>query len=99
MDKYNFFIKTKANFKACKKPKRKPDYISLDRYGYISSKYWYNKNGVIRMSNHWSRINIENANNSIFECGKVASCHWTIHGSYDGQCGFCAWNNFKPNLI
>lgn len=50
----NFFESTKAIFKGCKRPSRKPDYVSRDRWGYVSSEYWYFEDGVIRASDHWS---------------------------------------------
>jgi len=62
----NFFINTRTYFEECKEPKRKPDYISKSAVtGKISSLYWYEKEGVIRKSNHW---------------GGVASCCWAFKG-------------------
>ena len=53
-----FFIGTIAVFKGCKTPKRKPNYISYNRFGIVSSSYYYgsDKKGdyVIRVSDHWS---------------------------------------------
>jgi len=58
----NFHKNSFASFKACKKPKREPDFISPS-----GSEYWYSqdKNGgyVIRFSDHW---------------GSVASCLWKL---------------------
>ena len=85
-----FFKSTKANFKGCKRPKRKPDYVSYDRYGDISSEYWYTKKGVVRCSDHWSAIpNKYKMNNKTkddniskdvcrFSCSKIRTCHWTF---------------------
>lgn len=56
MNKNNFFIQSKANWKGCARPARKPDYISRNRFGEISSEYWYSERGVIRCSNHWSHV-------------------------------------------
>lgn len=48
----NFHLGTEATFKACKKPKRKPDYVSKS-----GSAYWYGGDSigqyVIRESGHW----------------------------------------------
>ena len=54
MNKHTFYKSTKAIFKGCKTPSRKPDHISYDSYGNVSSRYWYFDDGVIRESNHWS---------------------------------------------
>lgn len=56
MTKEDFFLGTIAKFKGCKPPKRKPDFVSYNKYGEISSEYWYTDNAVIRRSNHWSKI-------------------------------------------
>ncbi|MDR3188432.1 MAG: hypothetical protein LBT94_04510 [Prevotellaceae bacterium] len=58
----NFNVATRGVFKACKAPKRKPDFISWsNRYDkHKSSMYWRgeDKKGkyVIRQSQHWSDI-------------------------------------------
>lgn len=71
----NFFISTKATFKACKTPKRKPDFESES-----GSRYWYgeNKQGkyVIRESDHWSKTVCHKR--SVDGCGNIASCKWNI---------------------
>lgn len=102
--KENFFLCTKAVFKGCKVPRRKPDYISLDREGNVSSLYWYTDKGVYRQSNHWSyiqRLWIENmvikTQEALIECGKVASCFWSLRMASETDCGFCAWKKFKKN--
>ena len=68
----NYFLNTYGVFKICKKPKRKPDYVSDE------SRYYYLKNGnIIRESNHWS--------NYIFNdykeegCKNIASCFWELY--------------------
>ena len=43
-------------------PKREPDHTSLERYGDVSSQYWYTPKGVYRRSNHWGE--------------GIASCDW-----------------------
>jgi hypothetical protein len=77
----NYYISTFVVFKACKRPRRQPDYISyyVDDYTgkkYISSEYWYgcDKRGeyVIRASDHWS-----NRNNRS-DCIRVGTCIWNI---------------------
>lgn len=92
--KESFYNKTKANFLGCKKPKRKPDYVSYDYDGNISSLYWYTDEGVYRYSNHWSRVSIKNTRT--IQCDYVASCWWTLTTNKNGfwQCGFCAWHKF-----
>ena len=61
----NFHLMTKGTFSKCDLPKTAPDYVSLDKFGNVSSKYWYTAEGVVRQSNHW---------------GRVASCIWTLKG-------------------
>ena len=73
-------------------PKREPDYTSLDRYGDVSSQYWYTPNGVYRRSNHWG--------------DGVASCDWYFKDSKYNQLfneiavhnrryvGFADWKDF-----
>lgn len=78
----NFFVGTEADFVPCAMPNRKPDYISDS-----GSKYWYEKGGVIRSSNHW---------------GYVASCNWTIGGAFIQNCqlsGFAPFSEFKSNSL
>jgi hypothetical protein len=100
--KDNFFKATKARFKGCKRPKRKPDYVSIDGDGRISSEYWYTERGVIRCSDHWTEIHKVGPNKlKAFECGWVARCLWSlsnpspIKGYEKTPCGFCAWENFE----
>ena len=63
--KDNFHLMTKGIFSKCDLPTTAPDYVSLNKNGNVSSKYWYTKNGVVRQSDHW---------------GRVASCIWTLKG-------------------
>jgi len=78
MNKDNFYLCSKARFKGCKRPKRKPDFTSYNRRGIVSSEYWYgeDKKGeyVIRSSDHWSNSN----DKVIFSCEKIASCYWWL---------------------
>lgn len=85
----NFYVTTFAKFKRCNVPKRKPNFVSLNKKnGKPSSKYWYgeDKEGeyVIRLSDHW---------------GDVASCRWLLDGStenYDNpQCGKAYCSAFR----
>ena len=71
--KDNFYLMTKGTFSKCDLPTTAPDYVSLDKNGNTSSKYWYTKKGVVRQSNHW---------------GRVASCIWTLKG-YSTQIKDC----------
>ena len=50
----NFMEETVAIFREQqKRPTKAPDYVSYDRYGNISSEYWYTPKGLIRGSGHW----------------------------------------------
>lgn len=44
----NFMKSTKVDFKSCRLPKGKPDYVSNS-----GSRYWYFDEKVIRESTHW----------------------------------------------
>lgn len=77
-----FFIDTEVIWKACKEPRRTPDFVSAS-----GSKYWYgeNKKGVfvVRKSDHWCKIKglihtIE------IDRRRVASCRWHLKTSSKG---------------
>jgi hypothetical protein len=55
----NFHIKTDAQFISCEMPTRKADYVSES-----GSKYFYTKEGVIRVSDHWG--------------SQIATCNWHL---------------------
>lgn len=53
---------------------------------FISSKYWYSKEGVYRCSDHW---------------GDVAECKWNLNSSHqkgETVIGFCKWEDFEVLL-
>lgn len=85
-DKDNFYLRTIAEFKLTKRPRRKPDFVSISkRDGKTSSEYWYTEEGVIRGSKHWGR--------------GIASCDWYLEGQgtdMNGrkQYGLCKWEDF-----
>jgi hypothetical protein len=88
---FNYFIHTKGSFKACKRPLRKPNYISYSRgyYDYnqyeyveyskpiISSEYWYgeDKKGKYVIR---SSNRWSNRNNET-ECKKISTCVWDLY--------------------
>lgn len=78
----NYYSNTKGTFKACKMPKREPDYISNS-----GSKYWYGSNSkgqyVIRYSDHWiCRPLFNNGRRKDRfidrECKRISSCQWRL---------------------
>lgn len=85
-DEDNFYLNTIAEFKLTKRPRRKPDFVSISkRDGKTSSEYWYTENGVIRGSKHWGR--------------GIASCDWYLEGQGTDmhgrkQYGMCSWKDF-----
>lgn len=102
MDKNNFFISSRATFIVCKRPTRQPNHVSFDKYGNVSSEYWYTKTGVIRCSKHWSRAYVKAIDNtvvSIKECHRVSSCYWVLRGALLNSelCGFARWDAFVAN--
>ncbi|CAL2105470.1 hypothetical protein T190115A13A_160003 [Tenacibaculum sp. 190524A02b] len=76
----NFFLNTKALFKACKKPKREPDYVSNS-----GSMYWYGENRlgqyVIRCSDHWVIVSNPQKKEVYNDCFSIASCSWNLRQS------------------
>ena len=77
--KDNYYTSTYAKFVECATPRRKPDYISSS-----GSKYWYNKTGVIRKSDHWSLYYRSYPDKTCFTTSvylhavPIASCMWTL---------------------
>ena len=95
----NFFKHTQAVFTEAEVPKRKPDYISTDRYGCVSSEYWYTDEGVYRESFHWSLIYINGKRDidNPHECYDIKSCWWIFDAkNSDAFRGFCPWSDFLP---
>ena len=79
-DKDNFYRKTTGNFKTGKAPGRAPDYISAS-----GSKYWIEKGGVYRQSDHW---------------GKISTNEWTLDGKESVETektGYARWQDFGYN--
>lgn len=79
-DKDNFYRKTTGNFKTDKAPGRAPDYVSAS-----GSKYWIEKDGVYRESDHW---------------GKVSTNEWTLDGKESTgteKTGYARWQDFGYN--
>ncbi len=88
----SFFTNTQAVFKACKTPKRVPNFVSPS-----GSQYWYGEDKVgayvIRQSDHWSKgfskgtsvirydrfLREKSEIMSIRKgCGRIASCFWVL---------------------
>lgn len=95
-NKDNFYYNTIAEFNpVSRRPKNKPDFVSRNRDGKVSSEYWYTEDGVIRGSDHWG--------------ADVSSCDWYIGGKYgqsarvkrNKQYGFAKWSDFvyKTDLL
>ena len=101
INKNNYFLSTRCRFKACRRPKREPDFESNS-----GSRYWYTDKGVYRESCHWSRIYgidlHELSYTNLRECLRVARCYWIleIHDSSRTRitgCGFAPWTRFLYN--
>jgi hypothetical protein len=99
----NYFTQTKASFRACKKPLRKPDYQSKS-----GSQYWYGSNSkgqyVIRESDHWICRTLFNDGKKKKrfidrECKSIASCQWRIKckkaDNYVPICGKAYLSDFR----
>ena len=94
----NFHIASTATFTSHNVPTREHDFIS--GRGQNQSRYWFEKDGVIRESNHW---------------GDVAHCKWLFlsdkkvhYFTRDGSnckftkapvCGFCKFENFIQKTL
>ena len=79
-DKHNFYKKTINDFKNAQAPKRLPDYVSAS-----GSKYWIEKGGVYRQSDHW---------------GKVSTNEWSLDGKESvgaEKTGYARWQDFGYN--
>lgn len=80
----NFFKSTMVVFKGCKVPKRRPNYVSRNKYDRYptGSKYWYGEDSrgvyVIRLSDHWVSIKGFNNERKIKQIDKIATCIWHI---------------------
>ena len=90
----DFYKNTRCEFKACRIPKRPPNFVSYTKKGEVSSVYWYgyNRNGyyVIRLSDHWCRVskNLKNCNEQMHgNCDRIASCWWSLVGNSSTMCG------------
>ena len=82
------------HFKACNKPKRKPDFVSQS-----GSKYWYGtKNGKpyeIRQSNHWSEVVGAMEKIPIYTQGHIGeNANWWVLVCHRPVC-----QNIFPNTI
>lgn len=103
---YNYYYNTSATFRGCNKPKRKPDYVSHNKRGHISSAYWYgeNKKGkyVIRYSDHWIMRNCiyshKKTSKEDRECRRIASCQWKLKTTYEDRSGWAAGKCYLPNF-
>ncbi len=84
--RYNFFNKTYCVFRGVSLreiSRRKPNYRSES-----GSTYYYTKNGVYRLSNHW---------------GRAAKCQWRLVSDFsaeidDLRLGYADWVDFRENL-
>jgi hypothetical protein len=78
-NKDNFFVRSLADFTPCSAPETTPDITSKS-----GSSYWYTRDGVIRVSDHW---------------GGVATCRWTLDGtevkSESPLAAFCRWEDIS----
>ena len=89
----NFFKETYCMFKACKEPKRKPDYISYIKTYYdhyeelyiqleekdwiISSKYWYGKD---KNGKYVIRSSGHwSKRNNVLEVEAIRTCYWELY--------------------
>lgn len=106
----NFFISTKAFFKGCKPPKRKPDYVSRRKNAYwdcdkrwpTGSKYWYGKDEkgpyIIRQSDHWVTVKDFDKSKKVKDCESIATCQWHIKTTRHRKTmtGKCYLSDFMP---
>ena len=87
MNKDTFYIATQADWKLEKVMTLREAFLLKQTFDYVSpsgSAYKYTEEGVYRISNHWLH--------------NVASCNWTIDGSFYNESrpllGFCKWADF-----
>ena len=108
-NRFNYYMGTFATFKACKIPKRQPNFVSES-----GSKYWYgeDKRGpyVVRASDHWCWHYYNNTLPARALAGgsrTIASCFWNIRSNRPIEekkipyfrslkAGKAYFSNFKP---
>ena len=87
MDKNDFFIATKANWKFKKNMTTKAILKFKESADFVSdslSMYKYTRQGVYRVSNHFN--------------DHVASCNWLLDGkehSFTMVMAYCSWKDFE----
>ena len=88
MNRNDFYIATLADWKLEKVLSLHEAYLMKQDFDFVSpsgSAYKYTNEGVYRISNHWVH--------------NVASCNWTINGSFYNESrpllGFCKWEDFS----
>jgi hypothetical protein len=73
---------TFAVFRECKTPKAAPDFVSYDKRGKISSRYWEreNKKGkyIVRESDHWCRYSLAGRGSWRERCNRIKKCIWEL---------------------
>ena len=84
IDKNSFFKHTNGRFQECAIPTREADFVSKTTWGEISSIYYFENNGVIRVSNHW---------------GAVASCQWNLNTVNEFGYDKCRKTEVKAGFI
>lgn len=91
MNKDDFYISTFADWKLEKVMTIREAFLLKQTFDYVSpsgSAYKYTEEGVYRISNHWLH--------------NVASCNWTIDGSFYNESrpllGFCKWGDFTRRV-
>ena len=91
-NKENFYIATKATFDGCRRPSRKPDYVSR-----CGSEYWYTEEGVIRCSDHWSIYYDAHHRHRHIRRHKIATCYWGLRSTktLNRNCWFAKWSAFS----
>lgn len=108
--KENYFNSTFGEWVPTQKPKREPDYVSYNKWGQVSSKYWYTSKGVYRESDHWSQITDHEGDlvyaTEIIICKYIRSCFWAIrdfnpkkHWGETVLTAYIQWHDLIPDRI
>jgi hypothetical protein len=92
IDFTNFWLRSIANFTACERPTRDPDYVS-----WSGSLYWNQGDHLVRLSDHWT---------GQFGVGPIRECRWYLQQERKlpnvnvvAKCDYCKFQMIKKSSM
>ena len=93
IDFSNFWLRSVANFTACERPARDPDYTS-----WSGSLYWNQGDHLVRLSDHWT---------GQFGVGPIRECRWYLlqdermlpNVNVVAKCNYCDFQMIKKSSM